>query len=102
MQKAWRFIACLLGAGFLLLAASNAHSTESARTQYSDNAAADGKNGAQSGVVRDLPLSGGAQRRVLYARPASPRGTIVMLPGGAGDVGIDTQGDLEHGKNFVV
>jgi hypothetical protein len=42
------------------------------------------------------------RQRVLYARPQSPRGTIVMLPGGSGDVGIDEDGDIAHGKNFVV
>ncbi|WP_245296932.1 MULTISPECIES: alpha/beta fold hydrolase [Rhodomicrobium] len=57
---------------------------------------------AQSGAVRDLALSGGGTQRVLYARPAAPRGTIVMLPGGAGDLGIEDDGDLAHGKNFVV
>jgi hypothetical protein len=42
------------------------------------------------------------RQRVLYARPQLPRGTIVMLPGGSGDVGIGEDGDLAHGKNFVV
>jgi hypothetical protein len=41
-------------------------------------------------------------QRVLYARPQSPRGSVVMLPGGAGDVGIDEDGDVAHGRNFVV
>ncbi len=57
---------------------------------------------AQSAAVRDLPLAGGGQQRILYARPVSPRGTIVMLAGGAGDLGIEADGDLAHGKNFVV
>jgi pimeloyl-ACP methyl ester carboxylesterase len=52
-------------------------------------------------TVFDLPLTGG-QQRVLYARPPSPRGSIVMLPGGAGDVDIGEDGDFAHGKNFVV
>jgi hypothetical protein len=52
-------------------------------------------------TVYDLPLNG-AQQRVLYVRPPSPRGTIVMLPGGAGDVDIAEDGDFAHGKNFVV
>jgi hypothetical protein len=56
----------------------------------------------QTGTVIDLPLTGGGQQRALYARPKTQRGTLVMLPGGAGDVGIDDDGDLAHGKNFVV
>jgi pimeloyl-ACP methyl ester carboxylesterase len=52
-------------------------------------------------AVVDLPIPGG-QQRVLYVRPPSPRGTIVMLPGGAGDVDIGEDGDFAHGKNFVV
>ena len=67
------------------------------------NAAPSGSGGdAQSGSVRDLKLTNGGRQRVLYARPSSPRATIVMLPGGAGDVGIEADGDLAHGKNFVV
>jgi pimeloyl-ACP methyl ester carboxylesterase len=46
------------------------------------------------------PPSG--EPRVLYARPQAPRGTVVMLPGGAGDIGVDEDGDAAHGKNFVV
>ena len=60
------------------------------------------ENGAESGTIREVPLPGGAKQRALYARPASPRGAIVMLPGGAGDVGIDDEGGISHGNNFVV
>jgi hypothetical protein len=49
---------------------------------------------AQSGTVRDIPLSGGGQIRVLFATVQSPRGVIVMLPGGSGDIGIEADGDL--------
>jgi hypothetical protein len=53
--------------------------------------------------VMDLPLGGGLQQRVLYAAPAGrPRGVIVMLPGGSGEVGIRRDGDLRHDDNFVV
>jgi hypothetical protein len=61
-----------------------------------------GSDTTQTGTVIDLPLTGGGQQRALYARPKTQRGTLVMLPGGAGDVGIDDDGDLAHGKNFVV
>lgn len=52
--------------------------------------------------ILDLPLAGGLTQRVLYATPAQPRAAIVMLPGGAGDVGLDDDGDISHGHNFVV
>jgi hypothetical protein len=52
--------------------------------------------------VLDLPLPGGGAQRALYVSPPHPRATLVMLPGGAGDVGIAGDGDLAHGNNFVV
>jgi pimeloyl-ACP methyl ester carboxylesterase len=87
-------VALLFAAALLLRAPSNAQSNER-------NPAAEIPDHAQSGTVRDLPLVSG-QQRVLYARPQSPRGIIVMLPGGAGDVGIDDDGDFVHDKNFVI
>lgn len=50
----------------------------------------------------DVPLSGGGHDRVLLVSPPAARGVIVMLPGGAGDVGIGRDGTLRHGDNFVV
>jgi pimeloyl-ACP methyl ester carboxylesterase len=52
--------------------------------------------------VFTLPLHDGDHQRVLYDAPANPKATIVMLPGGAGDVGIRSNGDLRHDDNFVV
>ncbi|WP_240501990.1 alpha/beta hydrolase [Sphingomonas panacis] len=52
--------------------------------------------------VVDVPLAGGATQPALLLLPARPRGTIVMLPGGAGDVGLERDGDIRHGDNFVV
>jgi rhodanese-related sulfurtransferase len=52
--------------------------------------------------VVNLPMHNGAHQRVLYDAPANPKATIVMLPGGAGDVGIRRNGDLRHDDNFVV
>jgi pimeloyl-ACP methyl ester carboxylesterase len=57
---------------------------------------------AQTGRVIDLPLGDGSHQRVLYVAPAFPKATLVMLPGGAGDIGIQRDGDLRHGDNFVV
>lgn len=52
--------------------------------------------------VLDLPLHGGDRQRALYVSPPHPRATIVMLPGGAGDVGLTGDGDIARGNNFVV
>jgi pimeloyl-ACP methyl ester carboxylesterase len=52
--------------------------------------------------VFDLPLPNGDHQRVLYAAPPHPSATIVMLPGGAGDVGVERDGDVRHDNNFVV
>ena len=59
---------------------------------------------SQGGVlVRDLPLADGGFQRVLYdAPPSEPRGIIVMFPGGADDIGIEKDGAIKHGDNFVV
>lgn len=46
--------------------------------------------------------AGGGSQRALYLSPPKPRGTLVMLPGGAGDIGIGRDGQLRHGDNFVV
>ncbi len=61
--------------------------------------------GAESALderVVTLTLPGGTRQRVLYAAPPRPRASIVMLPGGAGDVGLRRDGDVLHGDNFVV
>jgi pimeloyl-ACP methyl ester carboxylesterase len=53
--------------------------------------------------VHDLPLDNGGVQRVLYLPSAgSTRGTIVMFPGGAGTLGIQNDGEIEHGDNFLV
>jgi hypothetical protein len=52
--------------------------------------------------VADLPIGAGLTQRVLFAAPARPRATLVMLPGGTGQVGVRRDGDLRHDDNFVV
>lgn len=52
--------------------------------------------------VRDLGLPGGGSERVLMLRPDHPRGTLIMLPGGAGEVGIASDGTLDHADNVVI
>jgi hypothetical protein len=52
--------------------------------------------------VFELPLPDGSHQTVLLASPPHARGTIVMLPGGSGDVGLERDGNIKHGDNFVV
>jgi pimeloyl-ACP methyl ester carboxylesterase len=52
--------------------------------------------------VVDLPLKDGDHQRVLYLSPEHPWATVVMLPGGAGNVGIERNGEVRHPDNFVV
>lgn len=51
--------------------------------------------------VIDLDIGGGSQR-LLFAGPPQPRAAIVMLPGGSGDIGLEKDGRIRHGHNFVV
>lgn len=50
----------------------------------------------------DLPLGDGPDQRALYDAPPLPRATLIMLPGGSGDIGVRRDGDLGHEDNFVV
>jgi pimeloyl-ACP methyl ester carboxylesterase len=87
----WRSF--VLGVGVLLLPV-----VAMAQQPGSDQSA----TGAAAPRVVELPLGSGGSQRVLYAAASPAHGTIVMLPGGAGEVDIDAQGDFLHGKNFVV
>lgn len=51
--------------------------------------------------VVDLPVDGLSQR-LLFVTPDHPRGVLVMLPGGRGDIGIGADGSLRQGGNFLV
>jgi rhodanese-related sulfurtransferase len=52
--------------------------------------------------IVSLPLGNGLSQRVLYVAPARPRATLVMLPGGTGEIGMNGNGDLRHDDNFVL
>ncbi|MEA2945446.1 MAG: hypothetical protein QOI40_776 [Alphaproteobacteria bacterium] len=52
--------------------------------------------------IFDLQLQGGIQQRVLYLSPSKPVAAIVMLAGGAGNIGLKADGGIRHGDNFVV
>ncbi|WP_237476836.1 alpha/beta hydrolase [Lichenibacterium dinghuense] len=53
-------------------------------------------------AVLDVAVPGGGAERALLLRPADPRGTLVMLPGGDGEVGIAPDGTMEHADNVVI
>ena len=57
---------------------------------------------ASTAQVFTLSLPDGGHQRALYDTPPNPKATIVMLPGGTGDIGIRRNGDLLHDDNFVV
>ncbi|CAN5158201.1 hypothetical protein BH09PSE3_BH09PSE3_18360 [soil metagenome] len=50
----------------------------------------------------ELPLKDGEHVDILVVRPNHPRGAIVMLPGGSGDIGLSRDANPRHGDNFVV
>ncbi|GBQ77955.1 hypothetical protein AA14337_0973 [Acetobacter malorum DSM 14337] len=52
--------------------------------------------------VFNLPLNDGKRLTVLFSTPTRPRGTIIMLPGGTGDIGLQQDGRIGQGDNFVV
>jgi hypothetical protein len=52
--------------------------------------------------VHQLLVPAMGRQRVLYIAPAHPNATLIMFPGGAGRLGLKTDGSLRHGDNFVV
>ncbi|WP_221624878.1 alpha/beta hydrolase [Zymomonas mobilis] len=52
--------------------------------------------------IFNLPLREGNYQRVLLSTPLSARGTIVMLPGGTGNIGLEQDGHIRHNKNFLI
>lgn len=98
-------VACLHSSLVVIALATLSASTSSAHANQRHIVSEEQVSTAvQDGVlVRDLPLEHGAFQRVLYeAPPERVSGVIVMFPGGAGDLGIRKNGDIEHADNFVV
>jgi len=52
--------------------------------------------------VLTIAMPGGGQQHVLYVAPPQPRATLVMFPGGDGDIGLDADGNPRHADNFAV
>jgi hypothetical protein len=66
------------------------------------NTAAEQGESAASEEVSNVPVGGHELQKILYVAPAHARRAIVMLPGGAGNVGIEPSGELHHNENFVI
>jgi len=93
----------------ITLAAVLASSLAAAQPYYDGHSHSDAESadvtsagGVEAERVFDLSLPNGDHQRALYATPPRPWATIVMLPGGAGDVGVERDGDVRHDDNFVV
>lgn len=52
--------------------------------------------------VMTIPLRAGGSVRAILSSPAQPEATIIMFPGGTGDIGLGQDGRIQHGDNFVV
>ncbi|MGY6771017.1 MULTISPECIES: alpha/beta hydrolase [Komagataeibacter] len=52
--------------------------------------------------VMNIPLNAGGSIRAVFGSPARPQATIIMFPGGIGDIGLGQDGRIRHGDNFVV
>jgi pimeloyl-ACP methyl ester carboxylesterase len=61
-----------------------------------------GQQTTSNEFVINLNLPDGTRQRVLYAASAHPQAILVMLPGGAGELGLHRDGDIKHDDNFVV
>ena len=94
----------LLAAALCSLGVATAYASDLEPRHHKLTREETGSVALQGGVlVRDLPLAGGEFQRVLYdAPPSEVRGIIVMFSGGADDIGIEKDGEIRHGDNFVV
>ncbi|WP_240766860.1 alpha/beta hydrolase [Paraburkholderia flava] len=83
-------------ASVAVIAACWAHTAQAAQDESTPRIAV-------TQTVEDLPLDNGNFQRVLYYGPESTvRGVIVMFPGGADDIGIERNGTIREGNNFLV
>jgi hypothetical protein len=104
--KTASFRSSLVAAALCAFVVSAAHASEfGPESRHHKLASEESTSDAPQGgvLVRDLPLEGGEFQRVLYdAPPSHVRGIIVMFSGGADDIGIEKDGVIRHGDNFVV
>ncbi len=71
------------------------------RHAHDESARPTGDAGAPGERVVELQIDR-LNQRVLYAAPPNPVASIVMLPGGSGDLDETRNGDIRHHENFVV
>jgi len=77
-------------------------------TTFANPAAAQGHDRRPDNPFRvseqlvELRLRQGETQKVLLVASPDARAAIVMLPGGAGDVGLTGSADIRHSDNFVV
>jgi pimeloyl-ACP methyl ester carboxylesterase len=58
---------------------------------------------ARGEEVVDIPTRPGVSQRLLVAKPAAPRATVILLAGGHGGLGIFPNGSLKWGDgNFLI
>jgi len=77
-------------------------------TTFANPAAAQGHDRRPTNSSRvseqlvELRLRQGETQKLLLVAPPDARAAIVMLPGGAGDVGLTGSADIRYSDNFVV
>ncbi|CEF42440.1 hypothetical protein ASN_3198 [Acetobacter senegalensis] len=57
--------------------------------------------GMNERVIR-IPLRTGGYVRAILGSPVQPKATIIMFPGGTGDIGLGQDGRIQHADNFVM
>ena len=99
----WSFSFALLAT---LFASSAARATDTGVREWPPQRSAIEATSVARGAterVFKLPPSSGERQRILYvALHALPRATVVMLPGGAGNIELTGDGEVRRGENFVV
>lgn len=57
---------------------------------------------AQAPLVVDLPTRPGAMQRILVLKPEAPKAAVILFAGGDGSIGIQADGRISRGGNFLV
>ncbi|MDR6102304.1 pimeloyl-ACP methyl ester carboxylesterase [Agrobacterium larrymoorei] len=58
--------------------------------------------GPAARTVEDIALDDGQRQRLLITDPSIRLGTVILFPGGAGDVGVKRDASVRHDKNYVL
>lgn len=73
-----------------------------ARNQSVPKAATKSVDPGMNERVMTIPLRAGGAVRATFSSPDRPRAILIMFPGGTGDIGLQQDGHIRHGNNFVV